>query len=272
MNELTIFNHEQFGSIRTTIQNGEPWFVVADVCDHFGVTNRNRVMQQLDDDEKGGTQMTTPGGEQYMSTVNESGLYNLLFALQPTKAKARGVSDECINQRCAELKAFKRWITHDVIPTIRKTGGYVSNDDLFIKTYLPNADEQTKMLFKSTLETVKSLNSKIEQDKPKVLFADAVSSAKTSILVGELAKLIKQNGVDCGQNKLFTWLRENGYLIKRHGTDYNMPTQRAMEMGLFEIKETSVVHADGHTSISKTPKITGRGQTYFVNKFLAGVM
>ena len=112
------------------------------------------------------------------------------------------------------------------------------------------------------------LSAKIEEDKPKVIFADAVSTAKTSILVGELAKLIKQNGYDIGQQRLFKWMRENGYLINRKGSDYNMPTQRAMEMKLFEIKETAVTHSDGHTSVNKTPKVTGKGQQYFINKFL----
>lgn len=115
---------------------------------------------------------------------------------------------------------------------------------------------------------VKELEAKVEKDRPKVLFADAVSTAKSSILVGELAKLLKQNGVEIGQNRLFDWLRQNGFLIRRKGTDYNMPTQRAMEQGLFEIKETSIAHADGHTSISKTPKVTGKGQCYFVQRFL----
>ncbi|MEG2287811.1 MAG: phage antirepressor KilAC domain-containing protein, partial [Ruthenibacterium sp.] len=154
--------------------------------------------------------------------------------------------------------------------TIRKTGGYVCNDDLFINTYLPHADPQSKELFRATLGTIRNLNSKIEQDKPKVLFADAVATARTSILVGELAKILNQNGVGFGQNRLFTWMRENGYLIRRNGTDYNMPTQRAMELGLFEIKETVIAHADGHTSTSKTPKITGKGQQYFVSKLLGG--
>lgn len=115
---------------------------------------------------------------------------------------------------------------------------------------------------------IRHLEEKVEQDKPKVLFADAVATAKTSILIGELAKILKQNGVDIGQNRLFEWMRRNGYLIQRKGTDYNMPTQRAMEAGLFEIKETSITHADGHVSVNKTPKVTGKGQQYFINRFL----
>ena len=116
---------------------------------------------------------------------------------------------------------------------------------------------------------IRHLEEKVEQDKPKVLFADAVATAKTSILIGELAKILKQNGVDIGQNRLFEWMRRNGFLIQRKGTDYNMPTQRAMEAGLFEIKETSITHADGHVSVNKTPKVTGKGQQYFINRFLS---
>lgn len=186
-----------------------------------------------------------------MTVVTESGLYSLV-----------------LGSRKPEAKAFKRWITHEVIPTIRKTGGYVNDDAAFVATYLPNVDEQTKALFQQTLATVRGLNAKIEQDKPKVLFADAVSTAHTSILIGELAKILKQNGVEIGQNRLFEFLRNKGYLISRKGTDYNMPTQKSMERGLFEIKETAISHSDGHTSVSKTPKVTGRGQQYFVSLFL----
>jgi len=115
---------------------------------------------------------------------------------------------------------------------------------------------------------IHTLSEKIEQDAPKVLFADSVSAAHTSILIYDLAKLIRQNGVDIGGNRLFDWLREHGYLVRRKGTDYNMPTQKSMNMGLFEVKETAITHADGHTSVNRTPKVTGKGQVYFVNKFL----
>ena len=266
MEQIAVFKKEM-QDVRVFNISGEPWFSVADVCDYFKVTNRNRVMQQIDDDEKGGTQMDTPGGKQTISIVSEAGLYSLLFALQPQKA--RGVSDEYIESRITELRAFKRWITHEVIPTIRKTGGYVANDDLFLRTYLPNVDEATREMFRSTLSTVRALNARIEQDRPKVLFADAVATSKTSILIGDLAKIIRQNGVDIGQKRLFEWMRDNGYLIKQKGTSWNMPTQRAMEAGWFEVKETAIAKPDGSTLVSRTTKITGSGQTYFVNKFLA---
>ena len=149
-------------------------------------------------------------------------------------------------------------------------GGYVSNEQQFVNTYLPFADANTKALFGQTLAQLRAANEQLEQQKPKVLFADAVSAAHTSILVGELAKLLKQNGVDIGQHRLFQYLRENGYLIKRRGSGYNMPTQYAMERGWFEIKETAITHGDGHTSVNKTPKVTGKGQQYFINLFLKG--
>ena len=249
MNELTIFKNDRFGEIRTMVKDGEPLFIAADVCKALEIDRTQT--RRLDKDEKGMYLIHTLGGDQEITAVTESGLYSLV-----------------LGSRKPEAHEFKRWITHEVIPTIRKTGGYVNNDDLFINTYLPNADKATRVMFQSTLQTVRNLNAKIDADRPKVLFADAVSTSRTSILVGELAKLLKQNGIDIGQNRLFDWLRDSGYLIKRQGTDYNMPTQYSMERGWFEIKETSVVHSDGHTSVSKTPKITGKGQEYFINLFL----
>src|SRR5690606_28985831 len=166
-------------------------------------------------------------------------------------------------------KQFKRWITHEVIPTIRKTGGYVANDDLFIQTYLPNADENTKLLFKTTLQTIRKQNEQIAEMKPKALFADAVETSESSVLIGELAKILRQNGIDIGQNRLFQWMRDNGFLIKQKGENYNLPTQYAMERGLFEIKKRTVNNPDGSVRVTRTPKVTGKGQVYFVNKFLA---
>ena len=266
MNELQIFSNDQFGQIRTTVENGEPLFVLKDVCAVFGDQNYRRVSSRLDDDEKGVSQINTPGGIQNMVVVNEAGVYSALFAMQPEKA--RGVSDEYIEERAAQIKHFKRWITHEVIPTIRKTGGYVNDDAAFVATYLPNADEQTKALFQQTLATVRGLNSQIEEAKPKVLFADAVSASNTAILIGELAKILKQNGVEMGQNRLFEFLRKKGYLISRKGTDYNMPTQYSMERGWFRIKERAVQEPNGTTTVHKTPLVTGKGQQYFIDLFL----
>ena len=163
---------------------------------------------------------------------------------------------------------FQNWLAIDVIPSIRKHGAYMTENTL--EEALTNPDFLIKLA--TELKEEKEQRQALEEEKklnaPKVIFADAVSTSKTSILIGELAKILKQNGIETGQNTLFEWLRTNKYLISRKGTDYNMPTQKSMELGLFEIKETSIAHADGHTSISKTPKITGKGQQYFINKFL----
>ncbi len=167
--------------------------------------------------------------------------------------------------KSATAEAFQAKIADEVIPMIRKTGGYVNNEQQFIDTYLPFADEGTKALFGQTLVALKSANQKIEADKPKVLFADAVTASDTSILVGELAKLIKQNGVDIGQNRLFTWMRNKGYLTKS-----NAPTQRSMELELFEVMERTINNPDGSVKITRTTKVTGKGQQYFINKFLTG--
>jgi len=238
--------------VRTIQKEGEPWFVLKDVCEVLGMSNSRMVAERLDGDEVSQTYITDSlGRQQHTTIINESGLYNVILR-----------SDK------PEAKPFRKWITSEVLPTIRKTGGYVSNEQTFVDTYLPFADDGTKALFSQTLAALRQASAKIEADKPKVLFADSVSASHTSILVGELAKLLKQNGVDIGQNRLFAWLRENGYLIRRKGTDFNMPTQRSMELGLFEIKETSIAHSDGHISVSKTPKVTGRGQLYFVDRFL----
>lgn len=254
MEQMKTFVNEDFGSVRVVEKNGEPWFVGRDVAIILGYSNpRDAISKHIDDEDKGVAKCDTLGGSQNQTIINESGLYSLI-----------------LSSKMPEAKEFKRWVTSKVLPTIRKTGGYVSNDELFIQTYLPNVGEEAQNLFRGMLENIRNMNRKIEEDKPKVLFADAVSASKTSILVGELAKLIKQNGVEIWQNRMFDWLRRNGYLIRRSGSDFNMPTQMAMEMGLFEIKETSITHADGHTSVSKTTKVTGKGQTFFINKFLSG--
>ena len=251
MNELQIFKSHEFGEIRTTIQNGEPWFVAADVCKALDIAQNRNAVARLDDDEKGVRLTDTLGGKQKLTVVNEAGLYSLV-----------------LGSRKPEAKAFKRWITHEVLPTIRRTGGYVNSAEAFIGHYLPHADESTRTMFRAQLKAIEELNAKIEADKPKVLFADAVSSSDTTILVGEMAKILKQNGVDIGQKRFFEWLRQNGYLIKRKGSEWNMPTQRSMELGLFEIKESTHLDGNGCNITTKTPKITGKGQQYFIGEFL----
>ena len=165
---------------------------------------------------------------------------------------------------------FQAKIADEVIPSIRKHGGYLTPDKLEEVLLKPDTLIQLAQNLKAEQEKRMALEVKMEEQKPKVLFAESVEAAKTSILIGELAKLLKQNGINIGQNRLFEWLRQNGYLIRRQGSDYNMPTQRAMEMGLFEIKETTITHSDGHIHVSKTPKVTGKGQVYFVNLFVSG--
>lgn len=244
MNELKIFKNNQFGNVRIVMKDQEPWFVAKDVCECLAISKHRDAISRLDDDERGSLKVDTLGGKQEMATVNEYGLYSLV-----------------LSSRKQEAKEFKRWITHDVIPQIRKTGQYVAD----IPRTLPDA----LRAYANEVEEHNKAKALIEEQKPKVLFADSVAASHTSILVGDLAKLLHQNGVkDMGQKRLFNWLRENSYLIKRKGSDYNSPTQKAMEMGLFQIKETVVSHADGHTSVNKTTKVTGKGQQYFINKFL----
>ncbi|MEC1470513.1 phage antirepressor [Bacillus haynesii] len=245
-----VFNYQD-QQVRTVVKDGEPWFVAKDVCDVLEIGNPSQALSRLDEDEKNTVILNEGIGNPNKTIVNEPGLYSLI-----------------LGSRKPEAKQFKRWITHEVIPTIRKTGGYVANDDLFIQTYLPQADEQTKQLFKVTLHTMKEQSKQIETMKPKALFADAVEASESSVLVGELAKILQQNGVKIGQNRLFKWLRENGYLIRKKGESLNLPTQRSMDMGLFEIKKRTINNPDGSVRTTRTPKVTGKGQIYFVNKFI----
>lgn len=240
--ELKVFRSEQFGEIRTIQENGKLWFVASDACKALELSNPTMVMSRLDEDERSKFNL---GRQGETNVVNEYGLYNLVLA-----------------SRKPEAKQFKRWITHEVIPSIRKNGGYIANQE----NLTPEQVVARALIVANRI--IEEKDRQLEAQKPKVLFADAVSASKTSILVGELAKILKQNGINTGQNRLFQWLRDNGYLISRKGTDYNMPTQYSMELGLFEIKETTITHSDGHISVSKTVKVTAKGQLYFVNKFL----
>ena len=243
MNELQIFQNPEFGDVRTISIDGEPWLVGKDVADNLGYQNGSRDINRHVDEEDRRKDMISDGTQlKETILINESGLYSLV-----------------LSSKLPTAKAFKRWITHDVIPAIRKTGGY----------HVPQSpEEQMAQGLLAAQKLLAEKDKRIEEMRPKEIFADAVSVSKTDILIGDLAKLIKQNGHDIGQKRLFSWLREKGYLIKRKGLDWNMPTQKAMEMKLFHVKETVVTHADGHTTVSKTPKVTGKGQVYFVNKFL----
>lgn len=242
MNNLQIFKNEEFGEVRVIEKDGQPWFVASDICKVLALQNATQALYRLDDDERS---MFNIGRQGEANIVNEYGLYNLILA-----------------SRKPEAKKFKRWVTHEVIPSIRKNGGYIANQETLTREQIV---AQALIVAQNIIQEKDRL---LAEQKPKVLFADAVSTSHTSILVGELAKLINQNGVDIGQNRLFEWLRDNGFLIKRNGTDYNMPTQYSMDLGLFEIKERSIANPDGSVRITKTPKVTGKGQQYFINKFL----
>lgn len=248
MNEMQTFVYND-KNVRTVEKNDEPWFVLKDVCEvlEMDTSKIKQVADRLDGDEKGRYSVPTPGGVQESWIINESGLYNVILR-----------SDK------PEAKPFRKWVTGEVLPSIRKTGGYIAGQE-----QLSDADLMARALLVAKKQ-IDDRNRRIEEMRPKEIFADAVSASKTSILIGELAKLLRQNGVEMGQNRLFDWMRRNGYLIGRIGTDRNTPTQRAMEMGLFEVKETTVTHADGHITVNKTTKVTGKGQIYFINKFTVG--
>ena len=252
-NKLEVFTNSEFGTVRTLTIDNEPYFVGKDVATILGYAKtRNAIATHVDDEDKKDAPIQGDlGGTQLMTLINESGLYSLI-----------------LSSKLPNAKKFKRWVTAEVLPSIRKHGAYMTPDTLEKALYNPDFLIRLATELKDTQAHVKHLETKIDNDKPKVIFAEAVSTSKTSILIGDLAKIIKQNGVDIGQKRLFAWLREGGYLIKRKGGDYNMPAQRSMELGLFEVKETAITHSDGHTTISKTPKVTGKGQQYFINKFL----
>lgn len=249
MNDIEIFKNPEFGEIRVVEQNGQPWFVAKDVCEALELSNTSMAINRLEDDERAKFNLGRQGST---NIVNEYGLYNLVLA-----------------SRKPEAKAFKRWITHEVLPTIRKTGGYIAgSENLSDAELMAKAVLVAQATIKQRDERIAELEGDTKRMKPKEIFADAVSASDQTILIGDLAKLINQNGHAIGQKRLFEWMRQNGYLIKRFGGDYNSPTQKAMDMGLFRIKETAVTHSDGHVSVSKTTKVTGKGQQYFINKFL----
>lgn len=249
-NEIQSFTSDQFGTIRAVRdEDGEPMFVAKDVCTALEVKNSRDAIARLDNDERGVVLIDTPGGEQQMQAVNEAGLYVLV-----------------LSSRKSEAKAFKRWVTHEVLPALRRDGGYMVARD--------ETPEQTMaravLLAQQTIDRQKSriagLEAENEEMRPKALFADAVAASDGTCLVGEFAKMLRQNGVDVGQNRLFALLREDGYLGKV-GQNRNVPTQRSMELGLFRIKETAITHSDGHVTINRTPKLTGKGQRYFLERY-----
>ena len=248
MNEIEIFKNADFGEVRALTINNEPWFVGKDVAAILGYERATKAIgDHVDTEDIDEVPIQDSIGRmQKTPVINESGLYSLV-----------------LSSKLPTAKKFKRWVTAEVLPAIRRHGMYatdelINNPDFAIQAFTALKEER---------ERRKELEAKVKADQPKILFADAVETSHTSILVGDLAKLLNQNGVDIGQKRLFNYMRENGYLIKS-GASKNMPTQKAMDMDLFEVKERTISNPDGSVRITKTTKVTGKGQTYFINKFL----
>lgn len=239
-------------ALRTlTDENGEPWFVAKDVCDVLGYTNASKaISDHVDPEDKLNNESLSSLGQRGGWLVNESGLYSLV-----------------LSSKLPTAKEFKRWVTHEVLPQIRKTGGYIPAGD---------ADSDEDIMARAVLVAQKTIERKnqqlqakaaqIRELEPKARFADAVAASDGTCLIGELAKMLRQNGLDIGQNRLFEILRQDGYLGKT-GSNRNVPTQKAMDLGLFRIKETAITHSDGHVTINRTAKVTGKGQTYFISRY-----
>lgn len=248
MNEVQLFNFENH-EVRSLLINGEPWFVGKDVAEALGYAEpRSAVSKKVDDADRGVAEMETPSGKQNMTIINESGVYALIF-----------------ESKLPSAKKFKRWVTSEVLPQIRKSGAYLTDK----KAYDITHDKSSLIdLLQQAADQLKEKDVVIERMKPKALFADAVASSSTSILIGQLAKILTQNGYKTGQNRLFAKLREEGYLSSRKGKDWNMPQQRYVDQGLFEIKESTHIDSNGVNIMTKTVVVTGKGQVYFINKFI----
>lgn len=253
MSALTPFVYGDH-PVRVVTIDGEPWFVLADLARVLEITAPARLASRLDEGVRQTHTLETAGGKQQMTIVSEPGMYEVVIR-----------SDK------PEAAAFRRWITAEVLPSIRKHGGYLTPEAT--EKALTDPDFIIRLATDLKAERAKraELEAQAAADAPKVIFADALAVSDTAILVGDLAKILRGNGIPFGGTRLFKWLRINGFLICREGSDWNMPTQRAMELGLFRIKETAVTHSDGHVTVSKTPKVTGKGQEYFVSRFLSGV-
>lgn len=251
-NELEVFNYNG-NNVRTVIIDGNVWFVAKDICDVLDISNSRDAISELDNDEKNTVAINDGNrGNPNTSIISESGVYALVF-----------------KSRKPEAKNFSRWVRHEVLPAIRKNGVYMTREAQYEFITSPDFIIKLAQEIKKQREIAAQLQEKISQDRPKVIFAEAVDASDNSILVGNLAKILKQNGIDIGQNKLFIWLRENGYLMNCKGERWNMPTQKSMDKGLFEVKKIVVNNPDGSTKITHTTKVTGKGQIFFVNAFLA---
>lgn len=251
MNELQVFENVQFGQVRIIEENGKPLFCGSDVAKALGYM---RPADALAQHCKGSVKrrLLTAGGEQDAKFIPEGDVYRLIA-----------------RSKLPAAERFEKWVFDEVLPSIRKNGGYIAGQETMTDDeLLANALMVAQRKIEARDKQIEVQEKQIEAMHPKALFADAVSASKTSILIGDLAKLLKQNGVDIGQKRLFQWLRENKYLISQKGASYNSPTQRSMEMKLFEVKKTTITHADGHITINRTAKVTGKGQVYFINKFV----
>ncbi|MGO2429387.1 MAG: phage antirepressor [Lactococcus cremoris] len=244
MNELQNFNFNNL-PVRTVLIDDEPWFVAKDVADILEYSETAQMTRRLEKEDSMSVKLT--GMNMKSTIINESGLYEAI-----------------IGSKKKEVKPFKRWVTHEVLPTIRKHGAYMTDakaQDVISGNGLAD-------LLLQAGNQIKQLELEKSQMKPKALFADSVSASENTILIRDLAKILKQNGIDIGEKRLFTWLRDNGYLVKKIGSDYNSPIQRSMNLGILEFTENTHVHNSGKITVTKTPKVTGKGQIYFVNKFL----
>lgn len=250
MNDLQIFKSDDFGNIRTTTINNEPYFVGKDITDILGYTNSSKALaDHVDDDDKLNNESLSSLGQRGGWLINESGLYSLI-----------------LSSKMPNAKKFKHWVTSEVLPSIRKHGAYMNEQTLEQALTSPDFLIRLAQELKSEKEARQRLEKQAAEDAPKVLFAKMVETAETSILIGDLAKFLKQNGINTGQNRLFEWMRGHGYLVK-NGASRNMPTQRAMEMGLFEVKESTTANPDGTIWLHRTTKVTGKGQVYFMKRF-----
>ncbi len=245
--EIVSFDSPEFGRVRTIDEDGKALFCAKDIAVALGYTNPNKALK---DHCKGVTKrypLETAGGTQKARFITEPDVYRLIT-----------------HSKLPNAQRFEAWVFEEVLPSIRRTGGYVA----------AKPDESPEEIMARAVlvaqETIERQKQQLDEMKPKAVFADAVATSKTSILIGDLAKILKQNGVEMGQRRLFEWMRQRGYLMKANGSSHNMPTQRSMERGWFEIKETSITHSDGHITVQRTPKVTGKGQQYFINLFLNG--
>lgn len=252
MNDLQIFKNAEFGSIRVIEKDGEPWLVGKDVSDALGYDQTSNMVKRLDSEDFMSSKLDGMNMKSIM--INESGFYAAV-----------------LGSHLPTAKKFKRWVTSEVLPAIRKHGAYMTPAKIEEVLLNPDVIINLATRLKEEQALVMKLEAKMFEDRPKVIFADSVTASEDSILVGEMAKLLKQNGFNTGQNRFYALLREQGFLIKRKGSDYNLPTQKSIEMGLFEIKETAIAHSDGRIKVEKTAKVTGKGQLYFMNRFKPSV-